>query len=73
MHHRACSVIKLQIKLISDKSPGNIYQGQDMKKQKTVLSVKIRAELGADTSICHTSALLSDTQINVGGGYHGDA
>lgn len=71
MHHRARSVIKLQIKLISDKSPGNIYQGQDRKK-KPVLSVKIRAELGADTSICHTSALLSDTQINVGGGYHGD-
>lgn len=34
--------------------------------KKTVLSVKLRAELGADTSICHTSALLSDTQINAG-------
>lgn len=64
MHHRTRSVIKLQIKLISDKSPGKHLSRA--RYEKKVLSVKIRAVLGAYTAICHTSALFSDTQINVG-------
>lgn len=64
MHHRTRSVIKLQIKLISDKSPGKHLSRARNKKK--VLSVNIRAVLGAYTAIYHTSALFSDTQINVG-------
>lgn len=46
MHHRTCSVIKLQIKLISDKSPGNIYQGQDMGGKKNSLICKNKGRAG---------------------------